>query len=415
MDEIAKYELSSIVSSMLIGISIMALGIRLFIPKPLIVSGRKGLVFIGGILLTVALSMLIIQNLRLDASFSFLILFVVLFISAFLSFRNWIFFSNVDHSLLRETVRDILMRKNIQFTETRSMIQLAESSTTLEFVYNTPYSLASIRTKGKLPSFFLADLEIACNNIRAQKIDWSALFYVFIGLFIATLQLSDFLPDNGVGMSSLPYGRPLTFGEQILETTMFLISFGFLLWGVMGVMLGVRLLFRRPLMLSPWWLAIPLAIPSSAFAFRSVLSQILYGFDFSDSIFALFMLFLLVPLFQYGWGRYVLDITEGDFLDCLRTTMAKYNIPNVLSGSRVILGNEKNYVHLTSTEWTTAIIHIDRKSFPSNREFLADLRFSLGKLRLVGFPKMGLTILLLSLAWLSWWLLPYIIFRVFGM
>lgn len=406
MDEIAKYELSDIVSSVILGISIMALGIRMLIPKPLIVSGRKGSIFIGGILMSVALARLIIQDLRLGASFSFLILFLVLFVGAYFAFRNWIFFSNVDHSLLRETVRDILTRKNVQFTESRNTIQLAESSTRLEFVYNSPYGSISLRVKGKLPAFFLTDLKLAYKNIRAPKIDWSALFLAFIGLFVATIQLSDFLPDNGVGMSSIPYGRPLTFGEEILEKTFLLVPFGFILWAIMGVVLGVRLLFRRPLMLSPWWFAIPMSFPSAGFVIRSVLSQVVYGFDFSDSMFALLMIVILFPAARYGWGYIVLDVAEKDFVECLKTVMSKHNLTYSSLDSRIMLGSEKSYVQLTSAELFTAIVHINSKTFPNQREFLSDLRVALGKVKLVGFPKMGTTILLISLVFLMWWLLP---------
>lgn len=415
MEHIAKYELSDIVSSMIIGVSIMALGIRMLIPKPLIVSGQKGLIFIGGILMAVALTRLIIQDLQLGASFSFLILFVVLFVGAYLSFRNWIFFSNVDHSLLRETVREVLTRKNTQFTETRNTIQLAEPSTALEFVYNSPYGSISLRVKGKLPAFFLTDLKLAYKNIRTQKIDWSALFLAFIGLFIATIQLSDFLPHNGVGMSSLPYGRPLTFGEEMLEKTFLLVPIGFILWAVMGVVLGVRLLFRRPLILSPWWFAIPASLPSAGFVIRAVLSQVVYGFDFTDSMFALLMVFILFPAYRYGWGYVVLDIKENDFVECLKSVLNKHNLTYSSLNSRIMLGSEKSYVQLTSTELFTAIIHIDSKSLIDSTGFLSDVRTELSNLHLLGFPKMGLIILLVSLAFLALWLLPNIVFRIFGM
>jgi len=418
MEYMDKSELSEILNSLIIGVSIIAVGVRLFIPRAIVTSGRKASIFFGVVLITIALINLGLPGGLSGFSYTFFIFFAILILGAFLSFRNWVLVSNVDYALLREKVRDILGRKNIPFTETRNTLKLADSSSAVEFVHRPLSSSTSIRMQGRLPASFLADLQLELKNTRTPKIDWSALYFISTGLFLATIQLSDYLPDNGIGMSSIPYGRPLTFGEVLLEKTFLLVPGGFILWAVMGAILGVRLLFRRPLLLSSWWFAIPGALPSFGFAFRAALSQIVYGFDFSDTMFALFMVSLLLPIARYGWGHIALDIEEKDFVECLKSTLDKRNLTYSVSDSLFTLGSEKSYVVLTPAEGATALVHLEAKTFTNPKEFISDLRASLNKKVLTGFPKMGMTILLISLAFLMLWLLPVgigLIARVFGL
>lgn len=418
MEYMDKSELTKILNSLIVGASIIAVGLRLFVPRAIVISGRKASIFFGVILITIALVNLALQGGLSGFSYTFFIFFAILVLSAFLSFRNWVLVSNVDYSLLREKVRNILGRENIPFTEIRNTIKLTDSSSSLEFTHRPLSSAASIRMQGRMPVSFLANLQLELKNARAPKIDWSALYFISMGLFLATIQVSDYLPDNGMGMSSIPIGRSLTFGEVLLEKTFLLVPGGFILWAIMGVILGVRLLFRRPLLLSSWWFAIPVSLPSLGFAFRAALSQILYGFDFSDTMFAVFMVGLLLPITRYGWGHIVLDLDEKGFIECLKVALDKRNLTYSVSDSLITLGNEKSYVILTPTEGATALVHLDSKTFPNSKGFISDLRVSLNKKVLAGFPKMGMTILLISLAFLMWWLLPVwigFVARAFGL
>jgi hypothetical protein len=417
MDDVTLTDVSRLVNSIFLSVPFFLFAAKLLTRKVLVISGLKISAIIGSFIFTGFLLMLLIQSLQSKFSYVPLIPIVLSLCFPVFFLRNSTFAFNVEEADLRENIRKVLRRLGIQFSETASRITFVDKIATLDVEGNPIFSSARISYIGKLPPSFLSELQKEFENNRAKKINWLPLVLFIFGLFILSIQASDFLPDNGVGMSSLKLGGTMTFGEKVLAKTLGLMPLSFILYGVMGVILGIRLLSRRPLLLSSWWTVFPVLLFSLTIVFRAILSQAIYGFDFSDSMFALVMVFLAFTSFRLGRTYSVFDITVSNLLECLREVSGRHNVSCVISNSRVVLGNEKNYVTLASSNLATATLFIDPKSFPNYREYLSDLRRELGKKQLVGFPKIGLLTLLGSLAFLGLWLLPFglgFVFRLFG-
>jgi hypothetical protein len=415
MDNIDTLDFSRLVNSLIISLPLFIFAVRLLSRKALVVSALKVSILIGVTTFTGFFLMLLIQDRELDTSYGLLIPIVFMLSVLILFLRNWIVAFNVEESSLREGAITILQRLGIKFSESSGRFILNETSTVLEILYVPSYSSTLIHYNGKLPSSFLPELQTELKSGRIRKTNWLALIVFIYGLFFLNMGLSKFLPDNGMGLSSIPYGRSLTPGELLLSRTLILIPLGFMLYGFWGAVLGIRLLNRRPLLLSPWWFFVPFSFPVLVFVFRAIGFQIIYGFDFSDSVFALFMASLVFVAFLFGRTYLLFNITQDDFLDSLKDVSIRHNISHSLSNSRIILADEKNFVSLTPAKLSTAAISIDPKSFPDYKVFLSNLRAALNKKRLSGFSGTGLLILLISLGFLGLWFLPIIVSFIFDL
>jgi hypothetical protein len=417
MDDATLRDVSRLVDSIVLSIPFFLFAVRLFTRKALVISGLKMLLGFGLFVFTGSLLKFVIWGQQLGVTYGMLIPIGIMLFFLIVLMRNWIFAFNVEESDLRESIRKVLSRSNTQFSETASRITFVDKFITLDIEGNSIFSSARISYIGKLSTSFLPELQKDVGNSRIRKVSWLSLVVLAFGLLLLNTGISEFLPNNGMGMSTITLGGTMTFGEKVLADTLGLMPLSFILNGIVGVTLGIRLLNRHPLLLSSWWSVLPALLLPLTFVFRAILSQAIYGFDFSDSTFALVMVFLAFALFRLGRTYSVFDITESDFLECLRAVSGRHNISCEVSNSRVVLGNEKNYVAVTPSNWSTAALFIDPKSFPNYKEYLSDLRRELGKKQLAGFPKMGVSILLGSLAFLGLWLLPFglaFVFRLFG-
>lgn len=411
MNDISIFDIADLVSSIIVCVPVFIFAGRLFFRKTWMISGPQIATVVGVTWFTSFLVRLLIQSTQFDVNSSYGLLIPTVVISLIIAvfFKNWLIVFNVEELTLREGIRAILTRQNIRFSETSNEILIADTNAHIEIRYLPIYSSSQIMMYGKFPFSFLAEMRIALANSQSVGINYFSFIALALGMFFLSTGLSGFLPSNGMGMNSLPVGQSLGFGEELLANTIMLVPASFMLWSVIGIVLGIRLLGRRSLLISSWWLFVPIILPSLLISFRAVFSQFAYGFDFSDSMIAVFALAFLFPFYRwFNSGYNIFDVVEEDLLACLKIVADMHNIPYTRSVSRFTLGNEKNFVAFTASDSSTATIHIDKKSFPAHKEFISDLRLELKKRPLVGFPKLGLATLLGSLAFLALWFLPSI-------
>lgn len=411
MDDETLIDVSRIVSSIVLCIPLFIFAVRLFFRKALVVSGPKTAVAISLTCFGAVLIMLLIQDLRFETSYAPLIPVVIVFF-ILIPLRRMIPVFNVEESTLYDSIRNILQRLDINFSESSNRFWLVKTATWLECTTADYFDFGLIRYDGTLPANFVSELRNAVVKIRPTKISRFGLLVFMIGLFYLSMSLSDFLPNNGMGLSRIPYGRPLTSGEELLARTLTLIPISFMLWAVAGVILGLRLLYRRPFLLEPWWFAVPLSLPSLMIALRAVGSQFMYGFDFADSVLTLYNIFIIFLVFEFGWVYYIFNIAEDDLLESLKAVLSKRDLALTRSRGRIPIGSGNNYVVLGHTRSFAATIRLNSKSFPHWKEFLSELRVTLSKKHLAEFPKFGLTIMLISIAFLGFWFAPYVLYRI---